>query len=59
MRIEFESERFTKNAVKFTEVVMDDQSAPKIGTLYVKKDTLRELGWEKGVRLSVTLEISK
>ena len=59
MRIEFESERSTKNAVKFTEVVRDDQSAPKIGTLYVKKDTLRELGWEKGSRLSVTLEISK
>ena len=59
MRIEFESERSTKNAVKFTEAVMDDQSAPKIGTLYVKKDTLRELGWEKGSRLSVTLEISK
>lgn len=59
MRIEFESERSTKNAVKFTEVVMDDQGAPKIGTLYVKKDTLRELGWEKGSRLSVTLEISK
>lgn len=59
MKIEFESERSTKNAMKFTEVVTDDQSAPKVGTLYVKKDALRELGWEKGRRLSVTLEISE
>lgn len=49
----FDKERETKNAVRFAEVVEDD-ATPKIGTLYVKKAALSEIG--NPDRLTVTVE---
>ena len=43
MKVYFESERVTKNAIRFKEME-SDREEPQIGTLYMKKSTLREMG---------------
>lgn len=57
MKAYFESERVTKNAVRFKEVLKSDLDEPRIGTLYMKKSTLREMGWKEGQRLQVSVDI--
>lgn len=59
MKVYFESERVTKNAVRFAEVLKSDLDEPRIGTLYMKKSTLREMGWNEGQLLVVSVEIAK
>ena len=56
MKAYFESERVTKNAVRFKEME-SDREEPQIGTLYMKKSTLREMGWKEGQRLQVSVDI--
>ncbi len=51
----FEVERETKNTIRFTERVEDKLDTPKIGTIYVAKCALKELGWKQGA-LTLTLE---
>jgi len=51
----FAEERETKGTFRFAEVLADDLDEPKIGTLYVRKSTLRNLGWERGHTLSVSV----
>lgn len=58
MEVYFESERVTKNAVRFREME-SDREEPQIGTLYMKKSTLREMGWNEGQLLVVSVEIAK
>lgn len=58
MKAYFESERVTKNAVRFKEME-SDREEPQIGTLYMKKSTLREMGWNEGQLLVVSVEIAK
>ena len=59
MKVYFESERVTKNAVRFAEVLKSDLDEPRIGTLYMKKSTLREMGWNENQLLVVSVEIAR
>lgn len=59
MKVYFESERVTKNAVRFAEVLKSDLDEPRIGTLYMKKSTLREMGWNENQLLVVSVEIAQ
>ena len=57
MKVTFEMEKATKNTIRFAEVLESELAAPKIGSVYIPKSTLGELGWKEGNR--ITLEISK
>lgn len=52
MTIIMYEEKQTKNTVRFTE----DSETPKIGTLYVPKTTLREIGYKSGMLLRMELK---
>ncbi len=58
MKVTFEMEKATKNTIKFKEMLESELSAPKVGTVYVPKSTLGELGWKEGSKLvlEVTVE---
>lgn len=56
--IRFEQEKVTKNTVRFTEVV-DGMDTAAIGTLYVQKYVLKELGYKEGQQITVTLEVGE
>ena len=51
-------EKVTKNAVRFMEETVSEYTPAKIGTLYVPKSTLAELGYA-GDALYVTIKIAK
>lgn len=55
MQVVFEIEKETKNTIKFKEVVGGPLDTPKVGTLYVPKATLKELGYNTGSKLVVTV----
>ena len=55
LRIEFEVEKETPGTFKFAEVLANEFDAPKIGTLYVKKPTLKEIDYQRGKKLVVLL----
>lgn len=57
MKVTFEMEKVTKNTIRFAEVLESELAAPKIGSVYIPKSTLGELGWKDGD--TITLEISK
>ena len=57
MKIIFKQEKMTKNTVKFTEVPESDLDVIKIGSLYVQKATLKEIGYQDGKELIVELTI--
>ena len=57
MKVTFEMEKATKNTIRFSEVLESELAAPKIGSIYIPKSTLGEIGWKEGCR--VTLEIEK
>ena len=57
MKVTFTMEKATKNTIRFEEVLESELAAPKIGSIYVPKSTLGELGWKEGDTL--TIEISK
>lgn len=59
MRVEFKMEKATKNTIKFNEILENELSAPKIGSLYVQKATLGNLGWFEGATLVVDLKVLK
>lgn len=59
MKVEFKMEKATKNTIKFNEVLENELSAPKIGTLYVQKATLGCMGWSEGATLVVDLEVKE
>lgn len=59
MTVTFKQEKVTKNTIKFAEVLENDLDAPKIGTLYVQKATLKEIGWTDGKRLTVEIGIQE
>lgn len=54
--IRFKQEKVTKNTVRFTEVIAD-MDTPVIGTLYVQKYALKEIGYKEGQPLKVTMEV--
>lgn len=51
--VSFEMEKDTKNTIRFREVVPGPLDTPKIGTIYVPKVTLKEIGYEVGKKLSI------
>ena len=57
MKVTFTMEKATKNTIRFEEILESELAAPKIGSIYVPKATLGELGWKEGDTL--TIEISK
>lgn len=57
MKAIFKMEKATKNTIRFEEVLESELDAPKIGSIYIPKATLGELGWKEGDTL--TIEISK
>lgn len=56
MRVEFEMEKATKNTIRFSEVLESELSAPKIGSIYIPKSTLGEIGWKDETQ-KVVLEV--
>lgn len=52
----FKEERDTKNTIRFQEQVNDDLDSQKIGTVYVAKSALKEMGWKRGQNLCVTIK---
>ena len=56
LRLTFTPERETKRTWRFSENVPSDDE-PMVGTIYVRKATLKQLGWQKGdsIILSISL----
>lgn len=59
MKVTFEMEKATKNTIRFTEVLASELDAPKIGTLYIPKTTLKELKWAEGSKITLEVSASK
>lgn len=55
--VRFELEKETKNTIRFKEVVADLLDTPKVGTIYVPKATLKEIGYTQGAALNMDLYI--
>ena len=51
----FTVEKATKNTIRFTEALESEYSAPAIGTIYVPKATLGQIGYSEGKTLVVTV----
>ena len=56
MRVEFKMEKATKNTIRFEEILESELSAPKVGSVYIPKSTLGEIGWNESKKL--VLEVS-
>ena len=50
-------EKDTKNTIRFKEAVPGPLDIPKVGTVYVPKTTLKEIGYEVGKNLTMDLYI--
>lgn len=59
MKVAMVMEKATRNTIRFTEVLENELDAPKVGTVYVPKSTLGEIGWKEGKVLFVTVEPEK
>jgi hypothetical protein len=57
LKLTFKQERDTKNTIRFTEVVEDELDAQKIGSIYLSKPALKELGWTRGASLELTVSV--
>lgn len=55
--VTFEMEKDTKNTIRFREVVGGPLDTTKVGTIYVPKSTLKEIGYEVGKKLTMDLYI--
>lgn len=55
--VKFEMEKDTKNTIRFKEKVPGPLDTPKVGTVYVPKSTLKEIGYEVGKELHMDLYI--
>ena len=55
MEVFFELEKVTKNTIRFAEVLNGPLDTPKVGTIYVPKTTLRQIGYTEGKQLKLTL----
>ena len=51
-------ERTTANTIRFAEDLANEFDAPKLGTLYVPKATLGQIGFGEGNSIKVTVEIA-
>lgn len=59
MKITFEMEKATKNTIRFAEILDSELDAPKIGSVYIPKSTLGELGWKEGNVLVIDIGVNK
>lgn len=57
MKVTFEVERVTKNTIRFSEVLTSTIDVPKVGTIYVPKATLKDLGYTDGKQLVIELAV--
>ena len=57
--VNFSMEKATKNTIRFSEILKDELSAPVIGTIYVPKATLGNIGWKEGKLLSVSVSVAE
>ena len=53
--VNFAMEKATKNTIRFQEVLESELDAPAIGTIYIPKATLKQIGWAEGKELKVTI----
>lgn len=59
MKVTFKMEKATKNTIKFAEVLESELAAPKVGTIYIPKSTLGELGWTETNTIEIDVNIGK
>jgi hypothetical protein len=52
-------EKATKNTIKFAEVLESELAAPKMGSVYIPKSTLGEIGWKEGDRIFIEVGVQK
>ena len=57
MKVTFKMEKATKNTIRFQEALENELDAPKVGTLYIPKVTLKELGWSEGKAVTVDINV--
>lgn len=57
LTVAFEMEKDTKNTIRFKEIVGGPLDTPKVGTVYVPKASLKEIGYEVGKQLTMDLYI--
>lgn len=57
MTITMKMEKATKNTIRFEEVLESELQAPKLGSIYVPKSTLGELGWKEGEALTINIDL--
>ncbi len=55
----FKMEKATKNTIRFEEVLESEFSAPKIGSVYIPKSTLGEIGWTEEKKIDITVDVAK
>ena len=55
--VEMTVAKMTKNTIRFEEILDSEFAAPKVGTIYVPKSTLGELGYKEGNKLVLTVEV--
>jgi hypothetical protein len=53
IEVEFVRERETKNTVRFQEVESADGTPPAVGTIYVQKYAVRQLGNPDRIRVRI------
>lgn len=59
MRVVFTMEKATKNTIRFAEVLESELAAPKIGSVYIPKSTLGEIGWKEGNALTIDISVDR
>ena len=59
MKASFKADRVTKNTVRFEEQLEGELASPTIGTVYVPKSTLGQLGYQDGDTLVVVLALER
>ena len=59
MRVAFTMEKATKNTIRFEEVLESELAAPKVGSVYVPKATLGEIGWKEGDVLTIDISVDR
>jgi hypothetical protein len=57
VKIMLEFEKETKGTIRFKETGVGLVDTPKIGTLYVPKPTLKEIGYTEGAKLELNLTV--
>lgn len=59
MKVTLKMEKATKNTIRFEEILESELAAPKIGSVYVPKSTLGEIGWKEGERITIEISVEQ